>query len=366
MKLLYFDLEFPYLIKNDGTPTGGAAVEWESWIEGFDNLGHDIQVLTWSGAHKFIGNNKKYKIVEGIDLKNGLPILKWFTHRFAKLYRAISNTKPDVLIKECANAYTGILAIIAKLLNIKFLYRVANDLDTDNRYKKKLSLFDRKLYEIGLILSDYIVCQNQYQYNNLIKKFPKKKITILYNPIKNIKRDEKEELKKEYIAWIGIFQYQKNLPALLKIAETLPNITFKIAGKEDSGIDKKSLEALNKLKSLNNVNFVGFLKREKVKNFLKSSYLLLNTSHFEGFSNTFLEAWTVGVPVISTKNVNPDGLITKFSLGIIAKNYYELPKIISDFISSNKYKSYEKKCYDYVQKNHDPNYLAQKFIFFIK
>jgi glycosyltransferase involved in cell wall biosynthesis len=82
----------------------------------------------------------------------------------------------------------------------------------------------------------------------------------------------------------------------------------------------------------------------------------------EGFSNTFLEAWAVGVPVVSTKNVNPDYIITTYKLGIITDNYEEIPKKIDQLISDQQYKNFSQRCIDYVKEKHDPVKLAQKFL----
>ena len=43
-------------------------------------------------------------------------------------------------------------------------------------------------------------------------------------------------------------------------------------------------------KFLPNIKFVGFIPRNEISSFLGDAYLLLNTSFYEGFSNTFLES----------------------------------------------------------------------------
>jgi glycosyltransferase involved in cell wall biosynthesis len=145
----------------------------------------------------------------------------------------------------------------------------------------------------------------------------------------------------------------------------LPTINFKLAGKEDSGIDKQSKEALEKLKKLENVELVGFIKRDMIEEFLSSAYCLLNTSHFEGFSNTFLEAWSIGTPVITSENVNPDNLITDNDLGLVGKNYSDIPIILNKYINQKEYDSLGINCFEYVKEKHNPRYLAEEFINFI-
>ena len=58
---------------------------------------------------------------------------------------------------------------------------------------------------------------------------------------------------------------------------------------------------------------------------------LCSTSEFEGFPNTFLEAWAQGVPVVST--FDPDGLIERRGLGRAVAKAEDLAAALRDLLS---------------------------------
>jgi glycosyltransferase involved in cell wall biosynthesis len=45
--------------------------------------------------------------------------------------------------------------------------------------------------------------------------------------------------------------------------------------------------------------------------------MLLSTSDEEGFPNTFIQAWSVGTPVVSLK-IDPDHIIERVGLGMVS------------------------------------------------
>ena len=364
LKLLYFDLNLPYLIKDIDYPVGGAAVEWYAWIKGFIKNEVQVGLLSWKGASDYIGKPLEFDIIEGISLDEGIPKIRWIYKRYPSLIRAIKNYNPDFLIQECSGLITGILGRIGKKMNLPFIYRVANDIDADDRYKEHLNFIPQIAYRYGLQCADAIFCQNSYQYNKLKGSFPKKKVIKIYNPYYSEKKlaDLLDYTKRKYVAWLGRFHEQKNLPGLFRIVKLLPNVNFKIAGKAAGTLDYDTKIALYELQKCKNVDFVGYLSRKKIFPFLSNSYALLNTSHYEGFSNTFLEAFAAGTPVATTPNVDPDGIIANNNLGLIKKDFSEMPDAIKSLIDDKNYNVISKRCRDYLIKNHDPEILAKKFI----
>jgi glycosyltransferase involved in cell wall biosynthesis len=55
---------------------------------------------------------------------------------------------------------------------------------------------------------------------------------------------------------------------------------------------------------------------------LASAVALVSTSSFEGMPNTFLEAWSQGVPVL-TLSFDPDGVVRGRGLGVAADGSWE-------------------------------------------
>jgi glycosyltransferase involved in cell wall biosynthesis len=72
------------------------------------------------------------------------------------------------------------------------------------------------------------------------------------------------------------------------------------------------------------------VSREDIPKLYQNASLLCCTSDYEGFPNTFLEAWSHGLPVIST--VDPDDVIARNNLGRIAPDPATLSTSIRELL----------------------------------
>ena len=59
--------------------------------------------------------------------------------------------------------------------------------------------------------------------------------------------------------------------------------------------------------------------------------MLLSTPDFEGFSNMFLEALAVGTPVMTRRQVDPDSIVERHTLGASAEDELALSKSVKAF-----------------------------------
>lgn len=365
MKILIFSFTIPYLLSGEEEHHGGTAVALLNWMKAFHTLGHDVALLTWKGGKSIIKTKVDFEIIESFDPKAGIPKLRLLYKQIPAVIRDLRKYNPDVIIQAGASVNCLIMGISAKIANKKFVHRLASDADVDQRTNEFLDDISLFFYRKSRKLVDVFSVQNDYQLDILKKFYPTKNIFKVYNSFNgftNIAINPKSERK--YVAWVGHFRRVKNLMALADICAKNTSTEFKIAGIPYVNLDADSANAIEKLKKMCNVEFVGYISPSQIQKFLSTALCLLNTSYLEGFSNTFLEAWSVGTPIVTTNCVNPDNLIDHFQLGLIANGFEELEIKMNEIINftDEEYSRISKRCRDYVSQNHDPIILAKTFL----
>jgi glycosyltransferase involved in cell wall biosynthesis len=366
-KILFTQMDVIEIIVENGNPIGGAVVESFVWMKALNQLGVRVQLLKESNETRRVLEKFQWiELIDTFDSKKGIKWLRYIFYRFPKIYLAIKKNNPDYIYESIPNWNSFFLAMMCKSLKVKHIIRIANDNMLDERIKLRYSKFTQFFIQKGFSFCDFLSVQNQFQFNALRKKYPEKKIFKLYNPfeIENEIKIKKYDEKKP-IVWVANFRYQKNLKLLFNVASLLCKENFKIAGVGLFPLDNETESYIEKLKDLPNVEFLGSVSRNEILHFFSKSKFLLNTSRYEGFSNTFLEAMMTGTPILTTENVNPDGIIDTFGLGYLYKDEKDLKQILSN-ISETDYLQKSKNCIEYVQKNHDHLVLAQKLLDFLK
>jgi glycosyltransferase involved in cell wall biosynthesis len=361
IKFLFIDFNITSLLMDKRVGIGGATVQALNWIYGLIENGATVGVMV-EYLEKY-PNDSAIEFYETGSLKYKNPF-NWIYPGSKLILGAIYKSKPDYIVQAGAGFILLPLAMLAKLANVSFIHRVANNVDVDNRIYNKISLPAVLSYQLGLKFTSVISCQNDYQYEQLKSKFPKKQIIKLSNPFEILKSEVKPLPleQRKYVSWVGIFQYQKNLPLLLTIARKLPQLEFRIAGLPKENLEQHLRGVVDELRSLDNVVLEGYVKREDLYPFLAKSICLLNTSLYEGFSNTFLEAFAVGTPVVTTEDIDPDQIIKIHSLGKTCKNFDDLHSCIINLMEDADYMGVTKRCFKYVRKYHNRKMLSKKLL----
>lgn len=362
-RFLFYDDKIINLMIENEKPCGGAAVQSYGWIKGLLEEGQEVVIMTNTSANEKLKEEcKNIRLVPFYELNKGIRWLRWFYYRIPYTFKTLKAIKPDYLYVSIPAWPSFLLGIMCRILNIKFIQRISNDNAINRQFLKSNSILEQFLLHQGFRLSHHILCQNNYQLHGIKTRYPDKSSIKISNPL-YLKDPELSEdhLAGGYIAWLGVYRMQKNLKRLYEIACMLKNEQFVVAGKEGANYDSETREYVEKLKLLPNVKFYGYLHRTQVLPFLANARFLLNTSHYEGFSNTFLESLSVGTPIISASHVNPDSIISNNNLGII---FNDIPDLCKQYaaITPELYQQMSDKAREYVTRNHSYRMLTQRLI----
>lgn len=366
MRILSIDFSIPYLLKDDNYPIGGWAVQLSIWLRALENAGHEAALLTWKGALAHVGSSQQIKLIETYDPAHGVRVAKYFYSYIPKILAAARAYRPDVMIQGISGVHTAIMAFVAGQLGIPFVHRITNDINVDERCKTCLRSYEWLAYSWARHRTAAFLCQNEYQRERLAALFPGKPIHVIHNAVV-VAEDAPAPLlraERRYVAWLGVFRDGKNLPLLFRIAQEFPAVKFRVAGMPDRVVDQPTLDAVNGLRHLPNVELVGHVRRADVQQFLSEATMLLCTSDFEGFSNVFLEALAVGTPVVTRRQVDPDSIVARHNLGASAENELALSKSVNAFweMGPNEYNTLARRCQIYVKANHSPTVKARELI----
>jgi glycosyltransferase involved in cell wall biosynthesis len=351
------------LITKSENPSGGAAVATLVWMKALHELGHEILLAKFENDSRIV--LERYSWIQTYAIyhpEKGFPKIRWLTYRYPRYIKVLKDSRCDFLIESIPSWSSFPTAMLCRFLKIRQVIRVANDNMLDERIKLTHNLFEQKMISLGFRFSDLVLTQNDFQFSQLKKRFPDKPIVKLSNPITLGEIHAKTGFDKNtYIAWVANFRYQKNLKLLFNIVRRCPNEKFKVAGLPLYPLDPETDEYFSKLKQLPNIEFLGHLSRQQISSFLSKAKYLLNTSRYEGFSNTFLESMLAGTPILTTKYVNPDGIILKFNLGIIYTNEEDLCQLMTS-LSEEDYMEKSNNCINHVKNHHDHLVLGKKLV----
>ncbi len=283
--------------------------------------GHNVSMICWDEG---LGDCEigKVKVFVIGRREEGLPGLRFFHPRWTGLLRAMKRADADIYYYNCGDLGLGQVAHWTRGHNKKTLYSVASDPDCDPQLPTLKPWRERILYRYGLKHADQVVAQTLRQQQMLQAGFG---ISAEIIPMPCTGFNDAKPLDSydgpPRILWVGRFSREKRLEWLLDVAEALPQYAFDVAGAANARTEYAK-DLLQRAESIPNVVLHGRLLHHELGGLYRRARLLCCTSIFEGFPNTFLEAWSVGLPIVST--FDPDQVIAKENLGTAVSTVNEL------------------------------------------
>lgn len=339
----------------DGEPIGGIAVQLYFWSQVFVAHGWNVVSFTEKSGKTTVKDNIKFKPKRNIARINFL--LEWWN-----AFKTMLIERPDYIIFRGANRELLPLAIISKWFGVKLLFFSASDVNFEPGNELVGSERNRKLYQRSIKHIKFFIVQNNHQHDTLLSNYNKESF-VLPNIWGSAHLDKQTVPSETDAVWIANFRRLKRAEWVLNVAERLPQYRYVIAGApvNDMGYYENMK---NRAATLKNVSFLGGQSFFYTNALVANSKVLLCTSTFEGFPNTFLQAWSNGLPVIST--VDPSNIIRKNNLGIVVETeeelYDALKKIMGDL---EFYEELKHSVIVFFEKNHSAESGYKKLLEFV-
>ncbi|MFA6587811.1 MAG: glycosyltransferase family 4 protein [Patescibacteria group bacterium] len=296
-----------------------------------------------------------------VNLTGCLKYLYSFFGLF-KFIKALKSTKSEIFVQEAAGIETLIVSLFCRLTKKKFVYRVSSTVECDGKIIQ-LHPFMGRLFLLGLRLADAIVTEDQEEVDLLKQKYNLKAQAIYdTTPLPNIKLLIPVE-QRRHIIWVGRLVKIKRPDIFLDLVTNLPYEKFIIIAATVDSNDEYTKKIIVQAKTLKNTVLIPGLKYYELDEFYRYSKLLINTSDFEGYPNTFIEAGKYGVPII-TLNVDPDKLLSLNNFGECARgNINILIDTVSTWLKNIKKREVAGQAFrEYVEKTNDIHKNIQDYI----
>lgn len=265
-------------------------------------------------------NIKVYIVPNPNKVFNNITLYYFF---MKKMIRIIEIERPSIIYQRILNSFSPYIAKYSNANNIPFVLHIANThcFKFSNSFRDKVRLFlfnQLKKYKVKFIAQtkeqEELLEQHGMTSSMVIPNFYNAYIDFTNRTVTSLD-----------VLWVANIRPVKQVELFLKLAFLLKDtpLKFFIIGRVED--ETKEIFYIDKMNKASNVEYLGELSIEQVDKRMREAFVLANTSRSEGFPNTFIQAWSCGVPVVSL-NADPNTYIVNNNVGFFAAGNMEKMK----------------------------------------
>jgi glycosyltransferase involved in cell wall biosynthesis len=273
---------------------GGAEVQQSVLARTFARAGYRVSIVTRDFGQPDGIEIDGVRIYRAHSEKGGIPGLRFFYPRATRLWKAMQRADADIYYQSCSGMLTGLVGQFCRSNRRHFVFVAASDADFYRdlplvRYRR-----DQWLYRRGIRMADILILQNEAQMKDCQALFARSGTIVpsCHECLPGSRRDP-----KGYVLWVANMRRLKRPELFIEIARRLPYLKFRMVGGPS---DRELYQEMAKLAAtLPNIEFCGYVPFSEMHEQFNGARVLVNTSEFEGFPVTFMQAWACGIPVVS-------------------------------------------------------------------
>lgn len=284
-------------------------------------------------VHFIVGDFGQEKIEEygRITVYKGMPIKRhqWLTRFFPRtkilLFNLMHRIQADIIIQRTASAGTGFIAVLSHFWRKKFIYMTAHEIDCNGGFEKQNSWLAGKFFQYGIRHADVVITQSS-EHAEMIRTHHKVESIIMPSLYVIPSEEELAHIEKKSILWVGRCEDWKRPEVFIDLAREHPEEQFIMISPQPNNQSTYYLVIQEQLKNApKNLTHIPYVPFTKIDQYFKEAKLFINTSTYEGFPNTFIQAAKNKTPILSLA-VNPDGVLEREQCGSSAHDDIEILK----------------------------------------
>lgn len=243
-----------------------------------------------------------------------------------------------------------------------FLFMAASDGDVDPRHRTRPR--DPGRYGLPGYVHQYaienaalLVVQNDEQAVVLRDgwgRIPR----LLRNPVELVTDSPRAD--EDSVLWVGKSSSLKRPEYLQELVDALSSTRFTVVMNPIE--EKRHASAKEQLAKNPRVTFVEYVPYDEIERLFSRASVLVNTSDFEGFPNTFLQAAKYGVPIVSL-TADPNGMLSRHGAGYCCRgDRSELSRRVGELMTNATLRAaMGEKARSYVERYHSRSSVAAAF-----
>lgn len=286
----------------------------------------------------------------------GLPGIRFLHPRLSSLWAAMARADADIYYQRTQSALTAFVAAFSWSRGRSSVYAAASDADFDPEVPFLRFGRDRVLYRWGLRHVSGIAVQSERQHRGLARHY-RREATIVPSCYAHAGRPSRPG---RAILWVGTIKQIKRPELFIDLARRCPEHRFQLVG-GGTGEEQRLFDRIcSEAEALPNVEMTGFVSLAEAEKHFDEGSLLVNTSAVEGFPNTFLQAWSRGMPTVSF--FDPGTRWRQHKVGEVATTLDDMADCVRSLMSDTERRGRAgSACREYFAAHHSVDRAADAY-----
>jgi glycosyltransferase involved in cell wall biosynthesis len=310
---MYVPYLYPAVSGGDVAFAGGIEVQLALLARGLVRRGFEVDIVACDFGQPDGWTLDGVRLLRCWSPTVGLPIVRFFHPRLTTTTRALWRSNADVYLYRGGAMGAGLVYDVARLKGRPFVFMTGHDHDVMAAMPDVHGFRDRWWYRRALMGARVVVCQTEGQRAVLKRDFDRDSVVIM-NSVE-IPPAMLDAGAGNAVLWLATYKEAKRPDWFTRFAERHPDVQCVMAGVVPMAplTDEAYRRAVEVSRRCPNLEVSATIPHERIGEFMSRGAVFSHTSPAEGFPNTFLEAWSLGLPTVTC--FDPDGIIVREGLG---------------------------------------------------